>query len=67
MPDHDFIMPGALVRSADLSIEKFRNGVVVCIYDPIIKDRYEHQEWAQILVNGRIRHHRVLSLALEKD
>jgi len=66
MPDRDFIMPGSLVRSADISIEKFRNGVVVCIYDPIVKDGYEHREWAQILVNGSIKHHRVFSLALEK-
>jgi hypothetical protein len=66
MPEK-YIMPGSLVRSNDVSIEKFRNGVVVCIYDPITSDGPKNREWAQILVGGRIRHHRVSSLEIEKD
>ena len=59
------IFPGTLVRAGSPAIEPFRNGVVVCIYEPIVRNGYKDQEWAQVLVNGKIRHHRVSLLSPE--
>jgi hypothetical protein len=68
MSQKDLIYPGSLVSTRpEVRDSRIKNGVVVCIYDPICRDSYYDYEWAQVLVDGKMKHCPLRNLTLSTE